>query len=174
MILNSKFRYRVNYQIRCPEVRVSQNNEQLGIMTAEQARTLAQNQGLDLIEISARANPPVCIIDDFSKLKYDSKIKEKEMAKKQRESFQEIKEIRLTPTIASHDLEYKSKNIQKFLESGKKVQIVMKFSHRELHHKDIGLNTINVVIQNLNEFASVEQHPRFNGRHLNCLLSPKE
>ena len=107
-------------------------------------------------------------------MKTDLSIIDERSAKNGRESFQEIKEIRLTPTIASHDLEYKSKNIQKFLESGKKVQIVMKFSHRELHHKDIGLNTINVVIQNLNEFASVEQHPRFNGRHLNCLLSPKE
>jgi translation initiation factor IF-3 len=173
VILNSKFRYRINYQIRCPEVRVSKDNQQLGIMNSEAARNMAFDQGLDLIEINARSNPPICIIADFGKLKYESKIKEKEMARKQREAVQDVKEIRLTPTIADHDVSYKAKNIQKFLEDGKKVQIIMKFSPRELHHKDIGMNTINAVIEMFAATAVVEQLPRFAGRRLSCLLSPK-
>jgi len=173
VLLNSKMHYRLNYQIRSPEVRVSRDNQQLGIMSTERARNLASESGLDLIEITPRANPPVCIIGDFSRLKYESKIKEKEQAKKQRDSIQEVKEIRLTPTIAEHDVEYKAKNIEKFLEAGKKVQIVMKFTPRELHHKDIGLITINSVIERFAESAVVEQFPRFNGKHLSCLLCPK-
>ncbi len=173
MILNSKIRYRLNYQIRCPEVRVYQDEKQLGIMTTERARNIAQEQGLDLIEVTPRANPPVCVIGDFGRLKYESKLKEKEMAKKQRSAIQEVKEIRLTPTIAEHDIEYKAKNIERFLESGKKVQIVMKFSPRELNHKDIGMATINAVIEKFTELAVVEQPPRFAGRHLSCTLSPK-
>jgi translation initiation factor IF-3 len=173
VILNSKIRYRLNYQIRCPEVRVYQDEKQLGIMTTERARNIAQEQGLDLIEVTPRANPPVCVIGDFGRLKYESKLKEKEMAKKQRSAIQEVKEIRLTPTIAEHDIEYKAKNIERFLESGKKVQIVMKFSPRELNHKDIGMATINAVIEKFTELAVVEQPPRFAGRHLSCTLSPK-
>lgn len=173
MILNSKIRYRLNYQIRCPEVRVYQDEKQLGIMSTERARNIAQEQGLDLIEVTPRANPPVCVIGDFGRLKYESKLKEKEMAKKQRSAIQEVKEIRLTPTIAEHDIEYKAKNIERFLESGKKVQIVMKFSPRELNHKDIGMATINAVIEKFTELAVVEQPPRFAGRHLSCTLSPK-
>lgn len=173
MILNSKFRYRVNYQIRCPEVRVSHNNQQLGIMSTDKARSMAQELGLDLIETTASARPPVCVIADFGKLKYESKLKEKEMAKKQRDAIQETKEIRLTPTIAQHDIEYKVKNIEKFLEQGKKVQLVMRFSPRELNHKDIGMVTINKVIEHFAEKTVIEQHPRFHGRNLSCLISPK-
>ena len=173
MILNSKFRYRINHQIRCPEVRVTQDNQQLGVMSIDKAKALAFDQGLDLIEVTPRANPPVCMIADFGKLRYDSKIKEKELARKQREAIQDIKEVRLTPTIAAHDIQYKAKNIEKFLSSGKKVQIVMKFSHRELNHKDIGMDTINCVIQMFQDKAQVEQMPRFSGRHLSCVLSPK-
>ena len=166
-------RYRLNYQIRCPEVRVYQDNKPIGIFSIEKARFMAQEQGLDLIEITPRANPPVCMIGDFGRLIYESKIKEKEQAKKQREAIQEIKEIRMTPTIAAHDIEYKAKNIEKFLEAGKKVQIVIKFTPRELHHKDIGLATITEVIEKLSDKAVVEQFPKFNGRHLSCTLCPK-
>ncbi len=173
MILNSKIRYRLNYQIRCPEVRVYQEQKQLGIMSTERARVIAHDQGLDLIEVTPRANPPVCMIADFGRLKYESKIREKELAKKQKEAIQELKEVRLTPTIAEHDIEYKAKNIEKFLTSGKKVQLTMKFSPRELAHKDIGLATINTVIEKFKEISIIEQAPRFNGRHLNCLLAPK-
>ena len=173
MNLNTKNRYRLNYQIRVPQVRVSLENQQLGIMPTDNARKIAQDNNLDLIEVVPNANPPICYIADYGKLKYEAKIKEKEQAKKQRESVQQVKEIRLTPTIAEHDVEYKAKNIEKFLDEGKKVQLMMKFSHRELNHKDIGFSTINTILEKFKETAVVEYQPKFSGRMLSCLLSPK-
>jgi len=171
--LNTKNRYRINYQIRVPQVRVNTEDQQLGIMNTEEARILAQDKGMDLVEVVANSNPPICYIGDFGKMKYEAKIKEKEQAKKQRESMQQIKEIRLTPTIAEHDIEYKVKNIKKFLQEGKKVQLSMKFSPRELNHKDIGYQTIFGIIEKFKESACLDTQPRFNGRMLSCLLSPK-
>jgi len=171
--LNAKIRYRLNYQIRVPQVRVNFDNQQLGIMSTEQARQLAHEKGLDIIEVMPNTNPPVCCIADYGKLIYEAKLREKEFAKKQCESVQHIKEIRLTPTIASHDVEYKSKNIEKFLLEGYKVQLMMKFTPRELNHKDIGYGTINSIVEKFQESAVVEVPPRFNGRMLFCVLSPK-
>ena len=174
MNLNNKIKYRINYQIRVPNVRVNLGQEQLGIMPTDKARNIAVSEGMDLIEIIPNANPPVCLIADFGKLKYEMKIKEKESAKKRRESVQAIKEIRLTPTIAKHDIDVKSKAIERFLEEGKKVQIMMKFSRRELHHKDIGIQTINSILEMFTEKATVEFAPRFEGNRLNCRLAPKD
>ena len=173
MILNTKNRYRINYQIRVPQVRVNLENQQLGIMSTEDARRLAQEKSMDLIEVVANSNPPICYIGDFGRMKYEAKIKEKEQAKKQRDAMQQIKEIRLTPTIAVHDIEYKAKNIEKFLSEGKKVQLSMKFSPRELNHKDIGYQTISAIIDKFKESAILDTQPRFSGRMLSCLLSPK-
>lgn len=174
MNLSSKVKYRINFQIRVPNVRVNFGQQQLGIMPTDKARNMAMNEGLDLIEVIPNASPPVCMIADFGKLKYEMKIREKESAKKQRESIQTIKEIRLTPTTASHDIQIKSKAIERFLAEGKKVQIMMKFSHREMHHKDIGLQTIHGILDTFQQSAVVEQLPRFEGNRLNCRLAPKE
>lgn len=174
MNLSSKVKYRINYQIRVPNVRVSYGQQQLGIIPTDRARNIASNDGLDLIEVVPNANPPVCIIADFGKLKYESKIKEKENARKQKESLQIIKEIRLTPTIAQHDIDVKCKAISRFLDEGKKVQIIMRFSHREMHHKDIGIKTINSILQAYAETATVEQAIRFEGNRLNCRLAPRD
>jgi translation initiation factor IF-3 len=171
--LSTKNRYRINFQIKVPQVRVSFDNQQLGIMPTDHARNLAYEKGLDLIEIVPNANPPICCIADFGKLKYEAKIKEKAQAKKQREAVQQLKEIRFTPTIAEHDIEYKCKNIEKFLLEGKKVSLMMKFSPRELNHKDIGFATINAILSRFEQEAVVEVMPRFNGRMLSCVLSPK-
>lgn len=173
MHLNSKNRYRVNFQIRVPHVRVNTEDQQLGIMSVDEARRLAQDRGMDLIEVVPNANPPICYIADFGKLRYEAKIKEKEQAKKQREAVQQLKEIRLTPTIAAHDVEYKAKNISKFLEDGKKVQLMMKFTPRELNHKDIGYQTISGILENFKDIAVVDSPPRFNGKTLSCVISPK-
>ncbi len=173
MILNTKNRYRLNFQIKVLNVRVSTENQQLGIMPTDEARRIAHDSGLDLIEVVPNASPPICYIADFGKLKYEAKIKEKEQARKQRDAVQQIKEIRLTPTIAQHDIEYKSKNIEKFLEEGKKVQLMMKFSPRELNHKDIGFATIMAIIEQFKEKVNVESQPRFSGRMLLCMISPK-
>ena len=142
-------------------------------MPTDEARRIAHDSGLDLIEVVPNASPPICYIADFGKLKYEAKIKEKEQARKQREAVQQIKEIRLTPTIAQHDIEYKSKNIDRFLEEGKKVQLMMKFSPRELNHKDIGFATILSIVEQFKDKTIVESQPRLNGRMLTCVISPK-
>ena len=149
-------RYRVNFQIRCPNVRVSQEGNQLGIMPIDKARTLALDEGLDLIEINPAINPVICIIADFGKFKYENNLKDKENRKKQKYNLTIIKEIRLTPTIGDHDFNTKMNAIEKFITEGKKVQINMKFTHREMFHKDIGIQKINQIIEKLQEKIIVE------------------
>lgn len=167
-------RYRINSQIRAHQVRVSHNNNQLGVLPIDKARNYAFNLGLDLIETVPNANPPVCIVDDFGKFRYENKLKEKEAKKKQRSMVQEQKEIRLTPTITDHDLETKSKAIIRFLQESKKVQVMMRFSHRELHHKDIGLVTIDKLVEAVKNYGNVEGKPRFMGQKLFCIITPLE
>jgi translation initiation factor IF-3 len=171
----NQFFRRTNYQIRVPNVRVFLNgNEPLGIMSTDEARKIAVDNSLDLVEVTPSAQPPVCHIIDYSKYKYDLKIKEKETAKRQRESFVEIKEIRLTPTIGEHDIETKLNHAQKFLQENKKVQFTMKFSHREMNHKDIGINLINTILEKMEPFSIKENNPSFNGNKLICLVAPKK
>lgn len=117
-------RLRVNFQIRIPQVRVMQNGEQLGIMPTEKARNLAYDQGLDLVEMVPNANPPVCHILDYSKYKYEQKVKHKDHMKKQREMVQAVKEIRLSPAIGQHDLDIKIKHIIEFLNEEKKYKFI--------------------------------------------------
>lgn len=167
-------RFRVNFQIRVPQVRVVQNGEQLGLMPAEKARNLAYDQGLDLVEMVPNAHPPVCHILDYSKYKYEQKVKQKEHMKKQREMTQCVKEIRLSPSIGEHDLDTKIKHILEFLKEDKKVQIYMKFRSREMQHKDVGFVKINSVLEKCKELSIVELHPKFEGSKLICRLAPQK
>ncbi len=165
-------KYRVNFQIRSHTVRVMHDNNQLGIMAIDKARQYAQSHGLDLIETVANANPPVCIVDSFGRFKYENKIKEKEARKKQKSMMQLLKEIRLTPTISDHDLETKSKMALRFLQEEKKVFINMKFTPREMNHKDIGFKTVEKLLENVKEFGSIDGILRFNGLRLCCTINP--
>ena len=167
-------RFRANFQIRVPQVRVIQNGEQLGVMPTEKARNLAYNQGLDLVEMVPNAHPPVCHIIDFSKYKYEQKIKQKEQMKKQREMTQIVKEIRLSPAIGQHDLDIKIKHIIEFLVDDKKVQISMKFRSREMQHKDVGFEKINQILEKCKEIAVVELQPKFEGSKLICRLASQK
>lgn len=174
LILSDNNRFRANFQIRVPQVRVIQNGEQLGVMPTEKARNLAYNQGLDLVEMVPNAHPPVCHIIDFSKYKYEQKIKQKEQMKKQREMTQIVKEIRLSPAIGQHDLDIKIKHIIEFLVDDKKVQISMKFRSREMQHKDVGFEKINQILEKCKEIAVVELQPKFEGSKLICRLAPQK
>lgn len=165
-------KYRINFQIRSQTVRVIHDEKQLGIMTADKARQYAQSHGLDLIETVANANPPVCIVDSFGRFKYENKIKEKQAKKKQKSLTQTLKEIRLTPTISDHDLETKAKMASKFLQEDKKVLINMKFTPREMHHKDIGFKTVEKLLEIVKEFGSLDGILRFNGLRLCCTINP--
>lgn len=166
-------KYRVNYQIKIPNVRVSFENQQFGIMPVDKARNMALDKGLDLIEINPASSPPMCIIADYSKYMYENKLREKENRKKQKSNAVVIKEIRLTPTIGDHDLATKMLAIEKFINENKKVQIVMKFTQRELLHKDIGIQKINQITERLQDRTQIDMPINFMGKKLFCRIAPK-
>lgn len=165
---------RVNWEIRVPNVRVVKEEEQLGIMPTDEARRLAQDEGLDLVEVAPNARPPVCRIMDYGRFKYEQKVKLKEAAKKQRESQTQLKEIRLRPGIADHDTDTKINQAKGFLEEGCRVQFNLQFrGQREMSHKEQGFTVMNKVIASLQEFCSVEKAPKMEGNRITCCLGPK-
>lgn len=165
---------RVNWQIRVPQVRVVREEEQLGVMSTDEARRIAQDQGLDLVEIAPAARPPVCRIMDYGRFKYEQNIKKKEQAKKQRESQVQLKELRLRPGIAEHDTDTKINHAKKFLSEGHRVQFNLQFrGQREMSHKDQGFAVMKRVVEHLEEFCTVEKPPKLEGNRIICCLSPK-
>ena len=165
---------RVNYQIRVPQVRVIKGEQQLGVMSTDQARKLAQEEGMDLVEVAPEARPPVCKIMDYGRFKFEQRLKKKEAQKRQRESQVQLKEIRLRPGIADNDVATKINQAKKFLEDGCKVQFNLQFrGQRELSHKDQGFAVMNKVVETLNELAIVDRMPKMEGNKLICCLSPK-
>lgn len=163
---------RVNDQIRFSPVRVVKDGEQLGIMPLENAKKLARNAKLDLVEIVPQARPPVCSIIDYGKYRYEQSIKEKES--KQKSKNIEVKEIRLSPKIADHDVDTKTKAARKFIEQGKKVQLNLLFKGRDLAHKDTGFAVVTKITENLEDVAQVELKPKLEGKRLICRLEPKK
>jgi translation initiation factor IF-3 len=165
---------RVNFQIRVPTVRVVKDGEQLGIMPTDKARRIAQDAGLDLVEIAPHAQPPVCHIIDFNKYRYQQKQKEKEQRRKQKESATELKELRLRPGIQDHDIETKVSAARRFIEDGHKVQFNLQYKNREITHKEEGFKVINKIIEAMKDVASVERLPKMEGFRLTCKLEPKK
>ena len=164
---------RVNFQIRVPNVRVVQDDNQLGVMSTDKARQLAQDAGLDLVEVAPHTKPPVCHIISYDKYRYQLKQKEKEQKRKQKDSANELKELRLRPGIQNHDIDTKVNAARKFLEEGKKVQFNLQFKSREIIHKDEGFKVMEKIIGSLSEISSVERSPRLEGYKLICRLEPK-
>lgn len=165
---------RTNFQIRASVVRLTQDGRQLGVVPIDAARKMAQEQGLDLVETVPNAHPPVCAIMDFGKFKFDQKIREKENRRRQRETTVQIKELRLRPGISDHDIITKINQARRFLEEGKKVQIVLSFKNRELSHKEVGFRVINKFIEEVKNIANVESAPRMEGSKLLCRLTPSK
>jgi translation initiation factor IF-3 len=166
--------HRVNWQIRVPQVRVVRDEEQLGVMPTDQARKLAQDDGLDLVEIAPTARPPVCRIMDYGRFRYEQQIKKKENAKKQRESQVQLKELRLRPGIADHDADTKIGQAKKFLEEGCRVQFNLQFrGQRELSHREQGFKVMTRITESLKEMCVVEKAPKMEGNRITCLLAPK-
>ena len=168
-----KGKHRLNGNIRVPEVRVVQDGKQLGIMRTSEAQALADAAGVDLVEIAAQGSPPVCSIMDYGRFKYDEKIKEKDQARKQRETSTQLKEIRISPSIGDHDMEVKIKHAKDFLEEGKRVQIVVTFARRQLNHKELGFDAIKKFLAALGDKVTVESQPKMEGNRLNCRVAPK-
>ena len=164
---------RRNELIRAREVRViGADGEQLGILGRNEAIAMAKEHGLDLVEVAATADPPVCRVMDYGKFKYETQ-KKKQEAKK-RQTVVQIKEIKVRPKTDDHDYETKLRHIRRFLEDGDRCKITVFFRGREIVHKDRGLNILERVVQDLADVAKVDQEPRAEGRTLQMLLVPKK
>lgn len=164
---------KVNDQIRYPNVLLVQDGHKIGVVSSEEARRLAREAGLDLVEIVSNSNPPVCRIVEYNKYKYEQAVREKELKRKQKSSQSQMKEIRLSPVIAEHDLDTKVAAAQKFLESGHRVLVLLRYKKRENAHKELGFSVINRVIAKLTEHGEPQSPPKLEGANLSCILNPK-
>jgi len=174
-IANKEKELYVNEQIRAKEVMViGPNGEQLGIKNIKDALTLASYAGFDLVLISPNANPQVCKIMDYNKYKYESKKKQKENIKKQRESNLEVKEYRLSVTIDVHDFDTKVRNSSKYLEKGHKVKVAVRFKGRELAHPELGRDVLIRFADKVKDIADVDEQPKLEGRFMTMMLIPKK
>ena len=169
-----KLFYRINEQIKAPEVRIVGDNIEGGnqIMPLEDALKLADELELDLVEINPNAKPPIVKIVDYSKFLYEQKKKLKEQAKKSAKI--EVKELRFTPNTDEHDLQFKLNHARKFLEQGNKVKASVFFKGRSILFKDKGHEMIDKFIEALEDIAEVEQRPKFEGRRLVVILKPSK
>ncbi len=163
---------RFNEFIVSPKVRViDENGENLGVMLTQEAMEQANAIGLDLVEVSPNADPPVAKFLDVGKYKYEAQKKANAARKSQR--TQEIKEIKMRPNIDDHDYDVKMKSIQKFLGEGDKVKVTLRFRGRELAHGELGMRLLQRVQEDVVEAAKIEQHPRMEGRQMLMVLAPK-
>lgn len=162
---------KANERIKALDVQVigSEGNN-LGVMQLKQAIQLAKDEGLDLIEISPKANPPVCKIMDMGKYKYDLQKKANQAKKKQK--IVSLKEIKLRPGTEIHDYNFKIKNAKKFITKGDKVKFTVKFKGREMQHIELGKNLMNRIIDDTKDIGKVETHPKFEGRQMIMIIQP--
>jgi translation initiation factor IF-3 len=162
---------RVNDRIRGPEIRlIGADGENIGVVTPSRAMQLAEEAGLDLVEISPNATPPVCKIMDFGKFKYETQKKEAEARKKQK--IIEIKEVKFRPNTDTHDYEVKMRNVIRFLEDGDKVKVTLRFRGREMAHQDLGRVLLDRVAEDVKELGKIESMPRVEGRQMVMMIGP--
>ena len=150
---------------------VDHDGEMVGVIGLRDAIERAMDAGLDLVEVSPNADPPVCKVLDYGKYKYDAQKRAAEARKKQK--VIEIKEIKMRPGIDSHDYDVKMRNIVKFLGEGDKVKVTLRFRGREMAHQDLGMNVLNRVREELDEIGKVEQFPKMEGRQMTMVLAPR-
>ena len=163
---------RVNEEIRIPQVRlIDQDGEMQGVMTAREAMMRAFQVGLDLVEISPNADPPVCKILDFGKFKYEQQKKKNEAKKKQK--VIEIKEIKVRPNIDENDYQVKLRAMKAFIEEGDKVKVTLRFRGREMAHQDIGVRVLERIRADMDVQTKVEQMPRMENRQMVMVLTPR-
>lgn len=162
---------RVNRQIRISPVRViSPDGEQLGILPVDRAVEIAEEQGLDLVEVAPLARPPVCRIMDYGKFKYEEQRKAREARKKQHQV--QLKEVKMRPGIEEHDFEFKTRHARRFLEEGNKVKMTMMFRGRQLAHPEFGREVLDRVSSLLDDVSKVESSPKMEGRSMTMVLAP--
>lgn len=161
----------INENIKAKQVRlIDANNENRGIVSIKEALAIAEEEGLDLIEISPQANPPVCKVLDYGKYRYEQQKKKNEAKKNQK--VVEIKELKLRPVIETHDYEVKMKQAKKFLEQGNKVKFTMRFKGRELSANDMGKQIMSQIVEDLDNCAKVDSEMKLEGRQMMMILSP--
>jgi translation initiation factor IF-3 len=166
-------RARINHQITLPEVRlIDAQGEQVGIVSTREALRAAEESGLDLVEISPTAKPPVCRIMDYGKYLFEVSKKQAEAKKKQKQI--QVKELKFRPTTEEGDYQVKLRNLIRFLEHGDKVKITLRFRGREVAHQDLGMKILERLQQDTAEFGVVEQQAKREGRQLLMVLSPKK
>tara|TARA_B100001245_G_C22862315_1_gene414636 strand:- start:195 stop:740 length:546 start_codon:yes stop_codon:yes gene_type:complete len=162
---------RANNRINSPEVQViASNGENLGILNTNQAIAMAKEEGLDLIEIAPKANPPVCKIIDMGKFKYDAQKKANKAKKKQK--IVSLKEIKLRPVTGTHDYDFKVKNAKKFIIKGDKVKFTIRFKGRELQHSHLGNELMNKIKEDMKDIGKVELDPKFDGKQMIMVIQP--
>ena len=163
---------RVNHQIRMRQVRcIDDEGKQLGVIDTADALALAIKKGLDLVEIAPNQRPPVTRIMDFGKYKYE--LKKKEQASKKKQHQVQVKEVRVRPKIAEHDVQVKVRKARGFLEAGDKVQVNCLFRGREMAHKEVAERVLQHVFSLLEDIAKVERYPHMDGRRMIMLLTKK-
>ena len=163
---------RINDEIRVPQVRlIDDAGEMIGVMSAREALIRAYDVGLDLVEISPNAVPPVCKILDYGKYKYEQQKKANEARKKQK--VVEIKEIKVRPNIDDHDYEMKMKQMKNFIGEGDKVKVTLRFRGREMAHQELGVKVLERIRSDLIELVKVEQMPKLENRQMVMVISPK-
>ncbi|MFZ1222574.1 MAG: translation initiation factor IF-3 [Dokdonella sp.] len=164
---------RRNLEIRVPKVRViGADGEQVGVLSRDEALSMAQDLGLDLVEIQPTADPPVCRIMDFGKFKFDAQKKAHAAKKKQKQV--EIKELKFRPTTDVGDYAIKMRNLRRFLEEGDKVKITIRFRGREMAHQELGDAMVKKIAADIAEEAVIEQYPRMEGRLMVMMIAPKK
>ena len=150
---------------------IGENGDQLGVVSTRDAILRAADVGLDLVEVAANVDPPVCKILDYGKLKYETQKKKSEARKKQKTI--DVKEIKFRPNIEQHDYDVKMKAMRRFLEDGDKVKVTLRFRGREMMHQHLGMKVLNRVREETDELAKVEQVPQMEGRQMVMVLAPR-
>ncbi len=163
--------HRTNHMIKVPQVRLVGENVEVGIYSVAEAQRIANDMGLDLVEISPHADPPVCKVIDYNKFLYEKKKKEKEMKAKSKVS--EVKEIRFTPNTDDHDFDFKSKHAENFLKDGNKVKAYVQFKGRAIMFKERGELLLLKFAERLVEFGSLESMPKLEGKRMFAIFAPK-
>ena len=163
----------INERIRFPQIRViGTDGEQLGILTPQSAQAIADENGLDLVLVSDKADPPVCRIMDYGKYKFELEKKAREAKKKQHTA--EVKEVKMRYTIEEHDYQVRVSQADRFIKSGDKVKATITFRGREIQHSDLAEKVLRRMATDLQEIAEVQQFPKKEGRNMMMLLSPKK
>jgi translation initiation factor IF-3 len=163
---------RVNEDIDVPKVRlIGADGENIGVVSTREAMNYAAEAGLDLVEISPNADPPVCKILDYGKYKYEAQKKKNEAKKKQK--VIDVKEIKLRPNIDDHDYDVKMRNMRRFLSDGDKVKVTLRFRGREMAHQELGVDVLNRVKTDTDEIAKVEQEAKMEGRQMVMVVAPR-